>query len=780
MRLLFGFIFFIIVAVCANSQTSQLGVVKEYNEKAQKTPLAGVELNVRSANSTVSDQNGEFKLNFLTLQAGEKVNVRRIEKMGYEIFNKEAVGQWNINPKDPFVVVMCKSDKFKRIRDNYERVSSESYARQLKKEEAKLENQMKEGKLKEEEYKRQLRELREDYETQLDNIDNYVDRFSRIDLSELSSTEQEIIELVQQGMIEEAIAKYEEQNYVEKYSKEVKELKEISQAINQLSEVKDSKMLSRDSILSAINRQIETLKIAGGRENFEKINQLLHDVAYADTTDVSQMVEYSRFAISQKRNNEALVALEIIKRSRDKEARDDDSFSKCIVVRRNIGNVYFAMNEFNMAEQYYLEAVKMCNEREWTDKSYLTAHLEYCEAELGRLYSVMRDFDKSEKLLLATLERKQNNYRADVNDTSIFELANVCRELSAFYARMQDFPKACKYGVMALDYFNELKDKESENNKQFLANIASDLAVSYYYVSNIQSAIKYATISLDARKDLYNFNPEKYALDLAMSYGNLGNIYSMAGEEAKAFENAVECHNLFVKLYQSNPDSYIKEYAMSSYNLATEFMEQANYDKALEMLQEVLPAIEKLYVSYPGAYSKFYVETLHVIAKCEFNIGEYNKTIAYLDQALDIIEKSKNGSEQVFIEPLINITVLKGDTKERMGQYDDSRENYIKAIEYAEISENLNPDAFLLTRLSSYHNLGLLYKTHGKTDDAIKIFDQARLKFAKYKIPKMELIYYNLAALLFSAHNNRASEILEEGLEEYPDSEGLLHLKQTH
>lgn len=87
MRSIICCIFVFVATVCASAQTVQPGLVKEYNEKAEKTPLAGVELNVRSAYSTVSDKNGAFSLNFLTMKPEEKINVRRIEKLGYEVFD---------------------------------------------------------------------------------------------------------------------------------------------------------------------------------------------------------------------------------------------------------------------------------------------------------------------------------------------------------------------------------------------------------------------------------------------------------------------------------------------------------------------------------------------------------------------------------------------------------------------------------------------------------------------------------------------------------------------
>ncbi len=83
------------------AHTSQPGIVQEYNEKAKKTPLAGVEVRAKSASNAVSGKGGSFKLEFLTLSPGSSVNISRIEKRGYEIFNKEAVEQWNINPDNP-------------------------------------------------------------------------------------------------------------------------------------------------------------------------------------------------------------------------------------------------------------------------------------------------------------------------------------------------------------------------------------------------------------------------------------------------------------------------------------------------------------------------------------------------------------------------------------------------------------------------------------------------------------------------------------------------------
>lgn len=241
------------------AQAKQNGIVLEYNERNQKTPLADVEILIRNAGSTISDKEGKFILTFRTSKTGDKVMIRRIEKLGYEIFNKDALEEWNITSEQhTFIIVMCKSEKFKRIRDNYFRVSSESYAKQYKMEEKRLESLKKKGEIMKDEYEKALISLKEQYEIQLNNLDNYVDRFARIDLSELSEKEAEIIKMVENGNIEGAIAAYEEMNLEEKYSQIAKQHRLVAKTIDSLSMIRqehqvyklhlDSLIQERDSL----------------------------------------------------------------------------------------------------------------------------------------------------------------------------------------------------------------------------------------------------------------------------------------------------------------------------------------------------------------------------------------------------------------------------------------------------------------------------------------------------------------------------------------------------
>lgn len=257
------------------AQSSQQVQILEYNGKDKKTPLQGVTLSVQNAASTMSDEQGAMTLQFRSLKAGDAVQVRRIDLAGYEVFNQEAIDAWTISPKKVFTLVLCKSERIKTLCEQYNSVASESYARQLKKDKEALNRLKAEGKLNQQNYEKRLQELEEQYNSQLDNLENYVDRFAHIDLSELSDEEQKIIELVQQGEIDKAISLYEEMDLLAKYQQQSKDLKSVRSSITDLDSLSQQKNESKDELVKILKQQIELYEQQGEQAKADSLRQVI-------------------------------------------------------------------------------------------------------------------------------------------------------------------------------------------------------------------------------------------------------------------------------------------------------------------------------------------------------------------------------------------------------------------------------------------------------------------------------------------------------------------------
>ena len=168
-------------------------------------------------------------------------------------------------------MVLCRSERFKDLCEKYNAAASASYERQLKKDKAALEKLRQEGKIKQQEYDAQLAALDKQYNEQLDNLENYVERFARIDLSEISEEEQQIIDLVQQGEIDEAIRRYEALDLLTKYQQQSAEIQSVRNTRSELQQLGEQKAEARDSLIEVLRQQIKLYQQLGDQQKADSL-----------------------------------------------------------------------------------------------------------------------------------------------------------------------------------------------------------------------------------------------------------------------------------------------------------------------------------------------------------------------------------------------------------------------------------------------------------------------------------------------------------------------------
>lgn len=650
MRILVSLLICLSMSLCVNAKVIQNGIVKEYNEKAEKTPLSGVELNIRHSGSTVSDKKGKFSLDFLTLNPGDKVSVRKIEKLGYEIFNKDAIEQWNLNPKTPFVIVMCKSEKFKRIRDNYEKVTSESYKQQFNNEKAEIAKLKKEGKIKEAEYQKRLADLEERYERQLDDINNYVDKFSRIDLSELSKIEQEIIELVQQGKIDDALAKYEEQNNLEKYIEEVQTGNEIEDAINKLNDAKKNTEQNREKYLALIRREIDILNLKGGQESIRKIGEKYEKILEVDKSNLDIVLDYILFLNDYNSYEKAIEVFEGVSLY-----LDNDLVLKERVLT-SIGNSFLQLQQIKEAIDFYQQAISTLDSSNIYDEEYRRYRKESLLNNIGLSYLRMRDFQNAAHFFEECMQMC-NNY-----DENSFLKIKCIVNYAIVYRDNKKYDKADELlseGLACLSKIDIADDSQKEELLYSQALLTKEKGNVASAKGDYDTARLYYQSAVQGIDSLYEKNAQKYGIDFAIINYNIGRTYYTENESSreaipyykkainlyesvlqkyliqKIIDNYAEVIAQKGRVYSSNNDikeciklcnridkilSLFEEFPFKGANLlesaATIYADLKIYDKAIEYHEKALKAMEIMYSEYPKIYNMDLARIYTNLAMC--------------------------------------------------------------------------------------------------------------------------------------------------------------------
>ena len=625
------------------AQCVQKGIVLEYNGKDQKSPIANVEIVVNNASSTVSDKKGEFTLNFRTLKPGDKISIRRIEKNGYEIFNKDAVDQWYISKSsEPFVIIMCRSDKFKKIRDNYTSVAKSNYTIKFENEQILLKNDLDKGKMLEQEYNSKIQALKDQYESQLENIENYIDKFARIDLSELNAFEKEVIDLVSKGEIDKAIDKYENEDLLSKYMSQIESYNKLDEAQQKISKALDKSISRRDSIHNVIMHQVTLLRMAGGKENFDKAMNLMRDVALSDTTNFTAVYDYASYCQKVGRLDEALKFFNTILRVEVPNSHES------VQARIGVSSILLKQRDYFQITQStrpVIEIIEQLAKKEGNPNLYIDERIN-AKKTLARACTQLKDTTEAIRYYNEAIEDAK--ILAEMDPSQIGTLVDVEAMACQMYSRSFNMgDEAMAIGKKMLEHAKIFYEQNPELNKARYAFVFNVAASAYNIKKDSNEAER---LFLEAEKlyeEAYKMNPEAYGSYLASNKQNLADLYLQKDKSGavpnldKALRPLQEAERLINKLLAEGNGNVTTYLMYIHLNYSNYYLLSKMYDKSMEYALLSLSEIEPYFKKYPSTYLSLYCTGLEYKANCLEAEGKYREALETIDQLIEFSKSEK-------------------------------------------------------------------------------------------------------------------------------------------
>ena len=574
------------ITLTAMSQATQPCIVKQYNQKQQKTPLAGVQVEVRDAGSATSDKAGLFTLKFATLKPGDRVPFRSAIKSGYELMNKMAVEQWNIaREQQRFEIVLIQSTYFTQLKEKLKQSSIDSYHRKYEETRKLLEKQQKEGKLKEQEYFQKLNELEDRYDNQLKNLDAYVDQFARIDLSELSEQEQQFIELAHAGRLDEAAEAYGRLNAANKYTTAVENIRKLNADIEKLENEKAQQQETAKSLYAMLQRQVATLKLAGGEENFRKAGELLKQAALVDTTNVYVVWKYAGFAYAQNDFDEAELFYQICSHNAD------DIYNK-VAINHDLGVLYTKSKKYDKASKAFGDALDYL--RQSGNLFYTLTIAAAIGCNYGSLCEELHFYESAEDSYKMSLRYYKQLDSLTQGGYQVY-IGRVYHNLGQVYRNRHrdqgDFEKAEKYYLQSLEIKEKILQVNDGKDSQYREDVSitqNDLGLIYLEKRQFSQAEYYLKKALENYEYLCGHNRQAYQGSLAKTKMYLGHLYMEKKEFDMSLRYFKESLQIWETLYSHSKDVYRPEIAETLYNLGIAYMNKGYWDNAEPLFLRLL------------------------------------------------------------------------------------------------------------------------------------------------------------------------------------------------
>lgn len=620
------------------AQCEQEVFVYMYNGEKAKSPLAGVEVIVQNCGSTVTDKNGQCTLRFRSLKPGDKVTLRRADKPGYVVFNTEAIEQWHISRDgSAFTIVLAKQKDMVKQREMYTRAVTKDLDRQRQLEEGVIGKQLSSGKITKTEYERKLASLQAEYESRLEDIDNYIERIVHADLSEMDKTEKEVLDLVKKGDILGAIKAYEEMDIMGLYNQSKNEIATLEADIEKMEQAKEKSNEARKLLYAQAKRQNALLWMAGGEENIERGFQLLREVAMADTTEVTPLLEYGKYCMRSHRIDEAEEALGYV-------LRNSKDTASTLMANVYLCNLETMQRNYGDPINKLIEIDNFCKER---------------QEQTGNKYLYNEERAEALSLLVKSLIAVRDSIKAFRYSTPLMNSARLNYEASGSDESKRLFVEGLYSAHRVLHSFGR-READKTDAKILLAE------------------------AIELQEGLYHNDPVRQGAMLAYLHSTLANHYRVKfKDKERASEEYETAENLYLEAYRKNPKAYAVYLANQNLNHALLFLNKEDLKTNPERVKALLDEAKKyqdLAIIYDPYHNKQNIASLEsMFFTYYFLTGDVEIALVHLNKAIDIAHSLFEGNPSLYVRYYVEMLA---DARKHLKKYSDLFEKEYSDIEF--------------------------------------------------------------------------------------------------
>ncbi|NVN93825.1 MAG: hypothetical protein HXX18_00940 [Bacteroidetes bacterium] len=273
------------------AQDYQSGYVFEIN--SDNKPIPNVEIIALKSSIANSDDDGHFRLAFRNKKGGEPILIDQINKKGYELVNKEDVQNWVFSMKYPVKIIMCKEGLLAESKRKYYNIGSDYYKKRYEESIAAKKKQLQKNNITQQDYLKAIDDANQELKKSQENLNFYVDKFSRINKDELYGTDKLAIQLLEEGKIDEAIIVYEDSKILETFIEKLKQ--------------RDNASYNLRVMAPLLFNQVDLLIQKNDMYSHMKADSILHAIAKSDTLNTTYTNKYALFLMKEENYSESFL-----------------------------------------------------------------------------------------------------------------------------------------------------------------------------------------------------------------------------------------------------------------------------------------------------------------------------------------------------------------------------------------------------------------------------------------------------------------------------------------
>ncbi|MBR1447373.1 MAG: tetratricopeptide repeat protein [Prevotella sp.] len=749
MKRLFLFFISIVMALMASAQTQQKGVAYKYNGKNQRTPLGNVSISYdNNKRSTLSGaQDGEFSLLLTSLKMGDRIGAVTVKKREMMVFNQNAVDEWSVR-KEPLVLILRNAEEFEQQKQNLIAIGKREAKKKYDQQKSELEQQLKDSKIKQQEYETALDKAYDELERLQKNVGDYADLFARIDESEIDTLAQRAMELYNQGLVDEAIRLFEQGNYMEKLDKAIQTSQQADELKAKAEQAKE--LATQDSLkaIQSLQAQVRAYIVQG---DFHKAGQVMKGMADRIYT-VDYLSWYADFICEQKDYAEAEIYWRKTLEQLDNELEHDSEeyLHRQAVTLRELGTALNAQKNFVEAETALAKAANIHKFLYEKDSMKYDRKLVISLTALGNFYENTMNYEKAidtyQKALV--VDRKI----AESDSSYNWNVSLVLNNLAVIYMRLRRYQESEDIYLQAKEIQQKyvLSYPDWEFGKKNYSGLLFNLGIVYLNRNQLDLCEEAFKEAIKLCKELMDKNPDAYTPYYCMYLVDYGRLEDKLKHFQESKQKYLEAIQLYRVLEESHPWVYSGDLARTLENYGTLCSNLGDYEESEKYLLESYEIRKKLAQRYPNIYSVKVVNSLDCLISMARESSQFEKGEQWGQEMMSIVhtlvDENPDGNQDVLARALLTMGNFYGDA----GKSEESIPFLKECVDVCKQMAIARPAH--LTRVSqALYNLGLSYIDVSQWENAKLTFEESlewldKIEKGNYESDKADTYYWLGAA----------------------------------
>lgn len=383
------------------------------------------------------------------------------------------------------------------------------------------------------------------------------------------------------------------------------EEEKLLQKLGQQLELKEILEDEIEDFIPSLQRYVEILIFASGSENLNKADEILKLIAMATPKNFENQVAYSVFL---KERVDYIKAVEWAEKALQ-VAQTQADIAK---IHLELGELYNIQNDFEKSQTYlnsgskiYLSLAKKVSPAFYTNYVYATYQRAYLQYQLAHSYFDIPMIDEAIKLCRQGLKAQENeidNKSTDYlyNRFLLLDCLAISKQLKGAF-KMKSKEDLAKVDTEVEELYKETLEiiaKLSEKDFYKYANVYSLLlnntANFYWQTKEYEKAARYLLQSKDIQTKLMEKDVMAAKNGLSIIYGSLGNTYVELGKFDLAEEYYTKRILLGEELAEMNPYAFYPKLAESYLGTAIFYEKTQQYDRGLQYALRSLEIYDKI------------------------------------------------------------------------------------------------------------------------------------------------------------------------------------------